>query len=305
MNFDNCEICGSEDWREIYRGPVRDGVFGNSREQASVARCGGCGAARLAEESATPDSVYETEAYRKKLRQGLDSDSYLRVHDELQMHTLQAVWPASLRNAVVADIGCAGGSLLDHLQGISKVQVAVEPSDIFRESLAQRGYRVYPYANDACRDWAGQVDHAFSVQVIEHVSNPRAFLEEIRPLLAPDGRLVISTPNRNDILMALLPNDFPSFFYRTVHRWYFDAESLAVCAIRAGFDVVETRFVHRYGMANALAWLRDRRPTGRSRMDAIGPLADDLWRGYLEHSGQTDCIYLVLRPADQNGDHGT
>jgi hypothetical protein len=67
--------------------------------------------------------------------------------------------------------------------------------------------------------------------------------------------------------MELLPDDFPSFFYRTVHRWYFNVASLAECAKLAGFEVVETQFVHRYGMANAIAWLRDRRPVsnGRSR----------------------------------------
>ena len=300
MSFDRCEICGANDWSEVYGGAVRDGVFGNSREQAAVARCAGCGVDRLAEECATPESVYETAAYRKKLQQGLDSESYFRLHDELQIHTLQALWPNSLRGAVVADIGCAGGSLLDHLQGISAVQVAIEPSDVFRESLTQRGYRVYPYARAASRDWAGQINHAFSIQVIEHVRNPLSFLKEIRELLAPGSRLVISTPNRNDILMALLPDDFPEFFYRTVHRWYFDAKSLADCARRAGFDVVETRFAHRYGMANAIAWLRDRRPTGQSRIDAIGPLADDLWRSYLEQSGQADCIYMTLQPSAMN-----
>jgi len=296
MTFHSCEICGNNNWREIYRGPVRDGVFGNKRQNAIVARCANCGVDRLAEEYATPESVYETEAYRKKLQQGLDSESYFQIHDELQIHTLKMLWPTSLRDAVIADIGCAGGSLLDHLQGISATQVAIEPSDVFRDSLAQRGYRVYPYAHDALRDWAGQVNCALSIQVIEHVPNPHAFLAGIRELLAPNARLMISTPNRNDILMALLPDDFPEFFYRTVHRWYFDANSLAECARRAGFDVVETCFAHRFGMANAIAWLRDRRPTGRARIDAIGPLADDLWQSYLEQSGQSDCIYMILKP---------
>jgi hypothetical protein len=102
MSFDRCEICGANHWSEVYGGAVRDGVFGSSREQASVARCAGCGVDRLAEECATPESVYETEAYRKKLQQGLDSESYFRLLDELQIHTLQALWPTSLRGCVIA-----------------------------------------------------------------------------------------------------------------------------------------------------------------------------------------------------------
>ena len=159
-----------------------------------------------------------------------------------------------------------------------------------------RGYQVFPYATNACKDYTGRIDLAVSSQVIEHVRNPLAFLEEIRPLLAPGGQLVVSTPNRDDILMELLPDDFRAFFYRVVHRWYFDATSLAECARRAGYEVAKTRFVHRYGMSNALAWLRDRHPTGRRRIEAIKPLADDLWSSYLAQTGRTDCLYMVLTP---------
>lgn len=115
----------------------------------------------------------------------------------------------------------------------------------------------------------GQVHLATSFQVIEHVTNPRAFLADIRPLLTPDGELLISKPNRNDILMDLLPDVFHSFFYRVVYRWYFTAEAPAACSAAAGYAVVDTRFVYRYGMANALQWMRDRKLAGRKRLSAI------------------------------------
>ena len=96
--------------------------------------------------------------------------------------------------------------------------------------------------------------------------------------------------------MQLLPDDFPAFFYRVVHRWYFDADSLAECARLAGFDVARTDHVHRYGMSNALAWLRDRQPRGHERLNAIDATADLLWRAQLERSGQSDCLFMTLTP---------
>src|SRR5690606_30059884 len=95
---------------------------------------------------------------------------------------------------------------------------------------------------------------ALAIQVIEHVVNPVQFLREIRDLVAADSIVVVSTPNRDDILMKLLPADFPAFFYRTQHQWYFDAGSLAVTAQAAGYEVAQTLYAHRYGMANALLW---------------------------------------------------
>jgi 2-polyprenyl-3-methyl-5-hydroxy-6-metoxy-1,4-benzoquinol methylase len=293
-----CEICGTSSWSQIYAGNARDGVFGQSRPDTTVMRCGGCGVDRL-DESACPDeSFYETPAYRAKLQEELTAAGHFAVADELQVFTHQAIWPWSVRGRVVADIGAAGGSLLDSFAGMASRCVAIEPCTVYHASLKDRGYAVYPYAEDAGRDLAGTVDLAFSIQVIEHVRNPREFLAAILPLLSPEGRLVVSTPNREDILLKLLPRDFAAFFYRVVHRWYFDANALSRCAQMAGFDVIDTRFVHRYGMANALTWLRDRRPSGRARIDAIAPLADDQWASYLSLTGQSDCLYLVLGRRD-------
>ena len=89
-------------------------------------------------------------------------------------------------------------------------------------------------------------------------------------------------------------SNYASFFYRVVHRWYFDRASLAKCAQLAGFEVARVRYVHRYPLSNALAWLRDREPKGRERLAGITELADELWRQFLVESGQTDCIYMEL-----------
>lgn len=295
-NFDPCEICGELHWEAVYKGPIRDGVFGALKENASVARCKGCGVERLSEEFCTQDSFYETDLYRHKLQQELNSDGYFSMHDELQIHTLKAIWPMNLRGKSIADIGCAAGSLLDHLRGYTQNQIGVEPYEAYRKSLLDRGYCAYSYSSDAESEWAGKIDLAFSIQVIEHTSNPRKFLEEIKPLLASEGKLVISTPNRRDILFDLLPENYPSFFYRIVHRWYFDALSLARCAQIAGYKVVQIRHVHRYGMANAFRWLRDLRPGGRECLPGINSVADAFWTGYLEQSGRADCLYVVLEP---------
>lgn len=297
VDFPRCPICGSEHWTVIHRGPVRDGGFGSTRD-GEVARCGGCGADRLAESLCLPDVAYSTEAYRNHLGQGHDIQKHYRAHDEFARFTLETLWPRSLRGKVVADIGCGGGSLLDHMSGLPGEMLAIDPDPGFAESLRARGYRWMPDTSTAAASHAGRVDVAFSIQVIEHVSDPRSFLAGIRPLLSPDGVLVLSTPNRADILMDLLPDDFPAFFYRTQHRWCFDAAALARCAEAAGFAAVETRHVHRYGIANALLWLRDRRPSGRTPLPPLDAGLDGHWRSWLEATGRADCLYMILKPTE-------
>lgn len=296
-DFPRCPICAEEAWTIVHSGAVRNGGFGATRP-GEVARCSGCGVERLAERLCLPDHAYQTDAYRDHLDQGHDLARYHSMHDEFARFTLDALWPNSLRGKIVADIGCGGGSLLDHLRGLPNEILAVDPDAGFAAALQARGYRWIASARDAAVTHAHRVDVAFSIQVIEHVTDPRAFLADIRPLLAPDGVLIVSTPNRADILMELLPDDFPAFFYRTQHRWCFDASSLARCANAAGFAVAQTRHVHRYGLANAMQWLRDRRPKGRVSLPPIDRTMDGLWSSWLEATGRADCLYQILRPME-------
>ena len=293
-NFPRCAICGDQSWAFVYRGAVRDGAFGATRE-GEVARCGGCGVDRLAESLCLSDTDYRTGIYRNHLGQGHDLAKHYKSHDEFARFTTEVVWPRSLRGRVVADIGCGGGSLLDHLGALPAERLAIDPDTEFAQSLRARGYTWMPSAQAATASHTRRVDVAFAIQVIEHVENPAAFLAEIRPLLAPDGVLVLSTPNRDDILMDLLPDDFQAFFYRAQHRWYFDLSSLTRCAAAAGFAVIETRYVHRYGIANAMLWLRNRRPMGRVRVAPLDAHLDGLWRSWLEANGRPDNLYLVLQ----------
>jgi len=294
IQFDPCEICGAEQWAPAYHGSIRDGAFGFLVEEAEVRRCDGCGVERLAEEFCLPDAAYTTAEYRRKLQQGLDSQDYLKTHNPLQIHTLRVSKSLLLGNAIVADAGCAGGSLLDHVRDVTSEQVAIEPCDIYHERLAAQGYHVSPGLVQAASKWAGRVEVAFSVHVVEHVPNPRSFLEEIRTLMAPGGRLVLATPNRRDLLMELLPDHYPQFFYRVVHRWYFDADSLADCVRRAGWEVEAVKPVQRYGLANAIRWLRDKAPGGAEGLPGINTDADDWWKSHLETEGHAECLYLIL-----------
>lgn len=295
-DFPPCPVCESSDWRPVYQGPVRDGSFGRHR-QGSVCRCAVCGIERLAESICIEAAAYQDATYRAHVGQDHDVAKHYATHDELARFTLDTIWPLSLRGLNVADVGCGGGSLLDHVRGLPERMIAIDPAEGFANSLKERGYERYATAETAAASLSGLVDVAFSIQVIEHVDDPKGFLRGIRALMKQGGLCVVSTPNRADILMDLLPDEFPSFFYRTQHRWAFDAASLSRCATAAGFVVESVRHVHRYGIANTLLWLRDRKPSGRTELAVIDRSADDLWRSWLEASGRADNLYLLMRPA--------
>ncbi len=294
--FDSCEICGTNSWVTVYEGPIRSGSFGSFKNDGTVAICPECGVGRLAEVDSIDAKAYESKEYRVAVNQGLEIKDFYRVADPIQIYHLTATWPYTFRGKTVADIGCGAGSFIDHISGLADKIIAIEPTTMYHDSLRGRGYEVYSYASEAVDVRPASVDYAITFQVIEHVRNPRIFLSEILALLKPGGTLLIATPNRNDIMMKLLPDEFPSFFYRIVHRWYFDSKSLTRSAIEAGFVVESERYMHTMNMSNMLSWLIQRRPTGNDKsLPGIDNTADTLWKTYLETSGQADTLFLKVK----------
>ncbi len=292
--FKHCEICGANDWKLVYSGNIRDGKFGSFKDGCLVGLCLKCHSCRLAEKDCLEDKKYEDETYRKKLDNGLDVNDYFVDHDKQIIFTLNSICPITVRNKIIMDVGCGGGSLLDSLKGLTKKQIAIEPYNNYYNSLKKRDIEVFRNLKEAHGNFQEQIDIAFAIQVLEHTSNPIKFLKDIFKLLKKNGILILSTPNRDDILMEALPDIYPSFFYRVVHRWYFNAKSLVFCAKKSGFKLNEIKYVHRYGFANFINWLKLNKPTGNENLPFLNKLANDFWKGYLEQNGKSDCLYIIL-----------
>jgi len=295
--INECQICYSNNSRVIYKGLIRDGGFKSfSDGENNVYECLGCGVYRLDENACKKEDLYAGVEYRELLSEPTTSDGFIEFHDSSQIEKLNILWPDSVRNKVIGDIGCAGGSFLDHLSGIAKSIIAVEPCKVYHKHLESKGYEVFASVAEAIDSQKMRLDYAFCFSVIEHVLDPVTFIKELSDLVKPGGTIFLSTPNRNDILLSILGEHFQSFFYRTVHRWYFDIESFVFCANKAGVIVEESKCVHKFGLSNVMLWLKDMKPPGNA---SIPQLDDDQlnswWKKYLENKKLGDYLYFKLR----------
>ena len=204
-----CDICGSQQSEIIYSGVIRDGAHGNFYDDALVCQCQKCSIQRLLESDCISPEYYQTGEYREKLKQSLSIDNEIEEHELLNRFTFESIWPLSARNKKVLDVGCGTGFLLDAVNNISKHQVGIEPCQPYLDSIIDKGYVGYKSIEDCIEQYGfNSFNLAFSIQVIEHVLNPKLFLEEILALLKPGADFIVSTPNRDDILMSLLPEDY-------------------------------------------------------------------------------------------------
>lgn len=106
----------------------------------------------------------------------------------------------------ILDIGCATGLFLDGMKSLGWETVGVEPSDVAAQYARTRmGLNVFHGTLES----AAFPDSSFDVvtlwDVFEHLHDPIATLAEIRRILRPDGKLVISIPN---------PDSFEAHFFK-------------------------------------------------------------------------------------------
>lgn len=289
-----CKICHSQDQVIAYEGPVRSGTYGKTT-LGTVYRCSTCGVEYLPTTIRNLGTYYKEGAYRDDVGESPDIANYFKLHDDEQLGKYALLEGFPLRGQTIADVGCAGGSFLDGLSGFTSQTIGIEPAVAYHNSLKARGHLVYADISDTLREWRGRVNIVTCFSVIEHVKDPVALLQDIRELLAVGGVALLSTPNRDDILLSLNVEAYRSFYYRTAHIYYFNQESLRHAADMAGFPSFVAKYMHRFNFANFLGWLQEGAPVGNRKTTAMGSSFDRMWKVKLETSGVADYLYAYLR----------
>jgi O-antigen biosynthesis protein len=148
------------------------------------------------------------------------------------------------RPARVLDVGCSTGYLASRLQGRGATVVGLERDE--RAAAMARRFCEAVHVGDVETMELPLEPASFDAIVcgdfIEHLRDPQTFLARIRPLLRPDGCLVLSTPNVANWAMrvGLL---FGRFRYTEwgildrTHSHLFTRKTLQECLEAAGYRV--------------------------------------------------------------------
>jgi len=97
------------------------------------------------------------------------------------------------------DVGCGAGLLAEPLARLGAKVTAIDAAapliDAARAHAEGQGLAI-DYRHSTVELLDGRFDLVTSMEVIEHVADPRAFLQSLVARLAPGGLLILSTPNR-------------------------------------------------------------------------------------------------------------
>jgi 2-polyprenyl-6-hydroxyphenyl methylase/3-demethylubiquinone-9 3-methyltransferase len=121
------------------------------------------------------------------------------IRDRIDQHwQIDECSRTPLEGKSALDVGCGAGLLAEPLARlgakVTGVDAAPEVIAVAREHAASMGLEI-DYRVAAVEDTQGQFDLVTSMEVIEHVADPAAFVKSLARRLAPDGLLILSTPN--------------------------------------------------------------------------------------------------------------
>ena len=103
-----------------------------------------------------------------------------------------------LEGKTALDVGCGAGLLAEPLARLGAQVTGLDASaaliNVAREHARQSGLEINFHDGDVA-ELEGQFDLVTCMEVIEHVADPAAFVTALAGRLAPNGLLIMSTPN--------------------------------------------------------------------------------------------------------------
>jgi SAM-dependent methyltransferase len=218
-----------------------------------LSRCQSCGCYRIDPPPLTSDQDCEqfyTEYYQAPRQHAQpaapDADRSSRFWNVAALQP-QLLWPG---NAAL-DIGCGEGQLCAELMRHgwrTVVGVDVAKTRIHRARELHPHVRFYDVPLAETDLAPGTFDLIVLDNVIEHLPDPLAAIRELHRYLAPDGRLVIITPNMESGHYRLLRRRWTPELAPHAHIYLFTPSALGRLLSDAGLDVGVTSSFHQAGL---------------------------------------------------------
>lgn len=169
------------------------------------------------------------------------------VRDQVDQH-----WQADERSRTplegkkALDVGCGAGLLTEPLARLGATVTGLDASPeviaVAREHAATMGLSIDYRVGDV-QDLDGEFDLVTCMEVVEHVADPGAFVKALARRLAPDGLLIMSTPNATGLskLMMITVGEGLGQIPRGTHDFdkFLTPERLKALLAEAGLKCVD------------------------------------------------------------------
>ena len=241
----SCPVCRATDLVPFAASPLRQDQL-----HFAQVRCSGCGLL-ISQPQASADEMdryYRQHYYQERWsdEEGLWQQN-MRDHERSILPTLRRLCGGAMdRPRRVLEIGCGYGAMLSALAAAGYRTTGMEPSQKAAAFCRRNGLAIVIGRFPDVPFTAGSFDMVVARHVIEHLSDPREFVNELVQLTEPGGFIVIETENAWiaqyawDRLRHQVRGRIPPFRSSTDHTFVFRPAHLERLMREAGCTFVRT-----------------------------------------------------------------
>ena len=172
--------------------------------------------------------------------------TYIRAQIDAHWH-VDARERFALAGRTAIDVGCGAGLLAEPLARmggqVTGVDAAPENIAVARSHAVGQGLEIDYFAGELAALPPATFDLVTAMEVVEHVTDPAAFIAGLAARLAPGGLMILSTPNRTMLSKLLLVEaaERVGAVPRGTHDWdqFLKPEELTKLLEDAGLEVVD------------------------------------------------------------------
>lgn len=297
----NCALCNAGPTRQSVRAST---VYGGAPTQAFW-QCAECNAIYLYPPTSESDDLafYESEFDKWMVKRSGD-EAWVEPASQFPKWSgrelpLRGPWLKKLVKPGdrVLEIGSSSGFTLTFLRDeIGAIPVGIEVAPEYA-SFANEEKGVTTYLSEDEMAAAGEepFDFVLHYYVLEHVTDPVAFLTGLLSHLKPNGKMIFEVPSATDPLTSLYQVPaFEEFYWWRAHHWYFTPDSLAH-VLREVDRPFEIHPAQRYDISNHMVWMATGKPGGMGRYDHV--FSEETRRSYaedLKRSGHCDHLVAIV-----------
>jgi len=238
----------------------------------------------------------------------LSKDKLAGDYADVRFDRELALFREFCRGGKVLDVGCSSGGFLFQLTQRFPQAYDAAGTDVSGPALdyaASKGLKVL--AGDFLRQDLTNCDAVTFWAVLEHLPNPRVFLEKALTMLKPEGFCFVLVPNFRALAVRLLGNRYRYIYPQHVN--YFTRQTLSHL-VEQRFEIIHTRYTHFNPIVIWQDWKRRGKEvsnqeratllaqTNRMKKNTLLAPARALYRiseNVMRKAGMTDNIALVLR----------
>lgn len=195
IHYSNCPVCSSKEISKVFE--VED--YSITHESFDIWQCGEC-TLRFTQDVPDQNEIgrfYQSENYisHSNTSKGVLSQLYKTVRNHTLETKSQLIQKYTVRQGSLLDLGAGIGAFLNTMHKKGWIVQGLEPD----EGARSQALKLYNIQLSPASELSQLQENSFDAitlwHVLEHVHDLHSYMDELRRLLKPDGRIFIAVPN--------------------------------------------------------------------------------------------------------------